>query len=88
MPFTNVRYGKRLAREASFETIMQKNKLMYNLEKANTNSDEILGFVIDPSTDSAHNNMVIIGKLTDFSGVGENNSKNKMSFKIEQNIRK
>ena len=86
--FRDIKYGKRLASESKFNTIMDKNQLMNNLSKAKQNINNSLMFVIDPSESSSHNNMVVLGKIKDYSGVGELASKNEMSWTIEQEIRK
>lgn len=88
VPLSNTKYGKKLARQASFTTTMDRDLLMYNLNQADVNSDEVMGFVIDPSENSRYNNLVIIGKLIDHSGTARNSSKNHIEFKVEQNIRR
>ena len=85
---SGVKYGKIEARKADFNTIIEKGELMQNLERSRVASNSILAFVIDPSETTAHNNIVIIGKLDVYSGTAENASKNTMSFSIEQNVRK
>lgn len=85
---SSVEYGKLLAREVNFSTIMDKSNLMKNLEQTKESSNDIFAFVIDPSENTSHNNIVVIGKIKNHSGVARIASKNIMNFTIEQNIRK
>ena len=85
--FSVVEYGTKIANQASFNTIVEKSKLMYTLEKANISFNDIVVFIIDESELTSHNNMVVLGKLKVYSGVGENSEKNSLSWTIEQNIR-
>ena len=85
--FSVVEYGTKIANQANFNTIVDKNKLMYTMEKAKISFNDILVFIIDESELSFHNNMIILGKLKVYSGVGENLGKNSLSWTIEQNIR-
>ncbi|NOQ31784.1 MAG: hypothetical protein GQ570_11740 [Helicobacteraceae bacterium] len=83
--FTNRIIGFNSRRVANFNTIVAKTSLIPTIDKGELYKDIPLLFVIDPSENSSHANMVTIAKITKCDGVGSNNGLNTISWELTQN---
>lgn len=86
---SNTQYGTRYAKQASFTTITDKTKLIYTNDKGNLykENETPLLIIVDPSEDSNHKNVIILGKIKECTAIASNASKNELNWVIEQNIR-
>lgn len=80
---STVGYDKK--RVASFNTMVKKTELIPTLDLGDEYHEVPMLFVIDPSENSSHQNMVTIAKITQHSGDGENMEVNTISWEITQN---
>lgn len=71
---------------ANFKTAVLKTKFIRYLNEAKLIRNNIMLFIIDESENSSHNNMVLLGKITQVSGIGENSEYNFLSWEVQQNV--
>jgi len=83
--FSNKKIGFTDKRVASFKTIVPKTSLMLTLSNGDAIKGVPLLFVIDPSENTSHHNMVSIAKITKVNGTGSNNEENQISWELTQN---
>lgn len=83
--FVNKAIGYENKRVATFKTTAPSTSLMKNLEIGEQLLEVPRLFIIDPSTDSNHQNMTIIAKITKCDGIGSNMSENQISWELTQN---
>jgi len=83
--FTNKKIGSINKKVAAFITTVPKTSLMLTLSIGIDNKDIPQLFVIDPSENSSHQNMVTIAKITIVDGTGANNEQNQISWELTQN---
>lgn len=84
--FPDTRIGSRTVNKASFTTYVARNDLMRKTTKAKLKINDTMMFIIDPSENSYHSNMIILGKITKVDGEASNWTLNTMSWTIEQTI--
>jgi len=84
--FPDKRVGRRIISVADFKTIVERNQLMRKSTEAKALINETMLFVIDESESSDHNNMVILGKISKCSSIGEVATKNFITWQIIQTI--
>jgi len=84
--FPDKRLGDRTVNTASFDTKLQNTSLMRRTSQAKKLIDVVMLFVIDPSENSLHDNMIILGKITKCDATASQMSKNKISWQIDQMI--
>lgn len=84
--FPDKRIGSRTVNVADFGTILPQVDLMRKLNDAKALVDVPMMFVIDPSSSSVHQNLVVVGKITQCSGTASTSTRNKIQWQIEQTI--
>jgi hypothetical protein len=84
--FPDKRIGSRTVKVADFSTSVKSSEIMRKISEAKILIDEPMLFIIDNNENSLHQNMVILGKMTQCSGNTNNNDRNSISWQIEQTI--
>lgn len=84
--FPDKRIGTRTVSVADFDTIVPKKDVMRKIAEAKVLIDEPMMFIIDESTTSEHQNIAILGKITQCSGSASGDELNSISWQIEQTI--
>lgn len=84
--FPDKRIGSQTVSVADFGTIVLQKDLIRKIADAKVLVNVPMMFVIDPSTSSTHQNLVILGKITQCSGTANNFDKNEIRWQIEQTI--
>ncbi len=83
--FVNRLIGFDKKRTASFQTTVKNNLFNLILDYGKTMQNVPLLFVIDPQSNSSHQNLVTIAKITDSSGTAETHEYNQISWELTQN---
>ena len=84
--FPDKRIGSKTVKVADFTTTVLNSELTRKITAAKRLVDEPMLFIIDPTTSSVHQNMIVLGKITQCSGTGENKAYNTISWQLEQTI--
>jgi len=82
--FPDKRIGSKTISVANFQTVVQKKDLMRKSNEAKSLINTPMMFVIDESSKSSHNNMIILGKIMKCDAVGANSPINFISWEVEQ----
>lgn len=84
--FPDKRIGTRTVSVADFDTILPKKDIMRKIAEAKALINEPMMFIVDESTESVHQNIAILGKITQCSGSASGDELNSISWQIEQTI--
>lgn len=84
--FPDKRIGSRTLSVADFDTIVASKDLVRKISDSKKLVDVPMLFIIDPRTSSVHQNLVILGRITQCSGQASTSEKNRISWQVEQNI--
>lgn len=78
--------GTKIQEVANFNTSVKKDFVLLNAKEAKALINETMMFIIDESESSSHQNMAIVGKITQCSPSAEVATENQISWQIVQTI--